>query len=305
MTHLRDGVSARITENAVRDVLRERWGLADIGTTSIRGGMNSAVWRVEGSDITAAVKAVPRRGSASLLTGIRAAAVVEGTGIPSGAAIPTTDGEHVVAVGDTAVALLRWVSGRPLDGTGHDALIIGRLLGRAHRCLTDNPVPNARGADWVNADAPHLDIEPWLRPIVRDVLADQDIRGSHLTAISVVHGDPAPAAFLRDGHGTVGLIDWSSGFRGPALYDLASALMYLGPGARRSLIDGYRDDGPLTGTEIDHHLHALLRFRWMVQADYFARRIAEDDLTGIDDRAENIRGLHDARRALLDVHSDR
>ncbi|MEV0562301.1 hypothetical protein [Dactylosporangium sp. NPDC050588] len=41
-----------------------------------------------------------------------------------------------------------------------------------------------------------------------------------------------------------------------------------------------------------------LRYRHAVQADYFARRIAGDDLTGIADPAENEQGLEDARRAL-------
>ena len=42
----------------------------------------------------------------------------------------------------------------------------------------------------------------------------------------------------------------------------------------------------------------MLRLRWAVQADYFARRIAADDLTGIASRAENEKGLEDARVAL-------
>jgi hypothetical protein len=43
----------------------------------------------------------------------------------------------------------------------------------------------------------------------------------------------------------------------------------------------------------------MLRFRWAVQADYFARRIADNDLTGISGPEENEKGLEDARRALL------
>jgi len=38
----------------------------------------------------------------------------------------------------------------------------------------------------------------------------------------------------------------------------------------------------------------MLRFRWAVQADYFARRIATGDLTGIESAAENESGLADA-----------
>ena len=42
----------------------------------------------------------------------------------------------------------------------------------------------------------------------------------------------------------------------------------------------------------------MLRFRWAVQADYFARRIAQNDLTGIDSPAGNEHGLADAHRHL-------
>jgi hypothetical protein len=42
-----------------------------------------------------------------------------------------------------------------------------------------------------------------------------------------------------------------------------------------------------------------LRFRWAVQADYFARRITVNDLTGIAGPHENEKGLEDASRSLL------
>jgi hypothetical protein len=40
----------------------------------------------------------------------------------------------------------------------------------------------------------------------------------------------------------------------------------------------------------------MLRFRWAVQADYFARCIVERDLTGVGGPAGNEKGLEDARR---------
>jgi hypothetical protein len=43
-------------------------------------------------------------------------------------------------------------------------------------------------------------------------------------------------------------------------------------------------------------------FRWAVQADYFARRICENNLTGISGPQENENGLEDGRRFL--VHDD-
>jgi hypothetical protein len=38
--------------------------------------------------------------------------------------------------------------------------------------------------------------------------------------------------------------------------------------------------------------------RWAVQADYFAQRVTNNDLTGIGDSRDNENGLKDARRAL-------
>lgn len=294
-----------LTDDALCVVLQQRWGLSNLRMTAIRGGMNSAVWHIRSDAVTAAAKMVPARQAASLRAGAIAAGIVTRAGIPAGAAIPTVDGALVHRVGTAATTLSEWVDGSPLDGTGNDARVIGRILGRAHAILTRSPVPGAPGDDWVDADASHLDVEPWIRPVVREVLADRDRRRSGLTTVPFLHGDPSPEAFLHTPDGAVGLIDWSSGCTGPALYDVASALMYLDPGARTSLIDGYREHGPVTRTEIDEHLDAVLRFRWTVQADYFARRIAEDDVTGLDDRSENTRGLHDARNALLGNDSDR
>lgn len=42
-------------------------------------------------------------------------------------------------------------------------------------------------------------------------------------------------------------------------------------------------------------LDVLCRYRWAIRAWYFAGRIADNDLTGIEDPAENVTGLMDAR----------
>jgi homoserine kinase type II len=42
----------------------------------------------------------------------------------------------------------------------------------------------------------------------------------------------------------------------------------------------------------------MLRFRWAVQANYFAWRIAGNNLTGISGPQDNEKGLEDARRFL-------
>jgi hypothetical protein len=63
-----------------------------------------------------------------------------------------------------------------------------------------------------------------------------------------------------------------------------------GPGSADSMIDAYRAAGPLTAAQIAYGLPVMLRFRWAVQADYFARRITENDLTGLAGPEENEKG---------------
>jgi homoserine kinase type II len=55
----------------------------------------------------------------------------------------------------------------------------------------------------------------------------------------------------------------------------------------------------LTRSEVERGLLPMVRFRWAVQADYFARRIVHNDLTGISGPQDNEKGLDDARRCLL------
>lgn len=55
----------------------------------------------------------------------------------------------------------------------------------------------------------------------------------------LLHTDPAPDAFRwNPARAVCGLIDWSVATAGPLLYDLASAVMYVGgPAAARPLVD--------------------------------------------------------------------
>ena len=74
--------------------------------------------------------------------------------------------------------------------------------------------------------------------------------------------------------------------------------MYVGgPGRAAALIAAYLRAGALGEDEVRRGLAAMLRFRWAVQASYFAWRIAGNNLPGIGGAA-NEQGLADARRAL-------
>ena len=77
--------------------------------------------------------------------------------------------------------------------------------------------------------------------------------------------------------------------RGPLLYDVTSAFMYLG-GDGQTFLAAYWEAGTIPDAELRAALPVLLRFRFAVQADYFAKRIVTGDLTGIADAAENERG---------------
>ena len=116
----------------------------------------------------------------------------------------------------------------------------------------------------------------------------------------LLHSDQAPEHFRLDpSSGRCGVIDWSIALEGPLLYDLASAVMYVGGQDHAGpLIEAYLRHRVVPSAETDRALPALLRFRWAVQADYFARRIANHDLTGITGPADNEKGLEDARRRL-------
>ena len=64
------------------------------------------------------------------------------------------------------------------------------------------------------------------------------------------------------------------------------------------MLHAYLREGQLAAEEVERALPVLLRFRWAVQADHFAWRIRQGDLTGIGGPADNEKGLQDARRFL-------
>lgn len=259
------------------------------------GGMNSRTWLVEtASGERLVAKSVPADRAHALSAGLAVAAYLDAAGIPTGAPLPTVDGARTARYRDGVVALLRWVPGEPLTGVAAEQPLLGATLGGVHRVLRGAPLPG-QPFDWLDPAAPHLDVEPWVRAAVAGALAAYRELPSLTTGL--LHSDPAPEAFRYDG-AVCGLIDWSAAIRGPLLYDVASAVMYVGgPDRAGPLLAGYTGTGALPAGELDH-LPVLLRLRWAVQADYFARRTARDDLTGIDGPAGNATGLADARRAL-------
>ncbi|HZM72434.1 MAG TPA: phosphotransferase [Candidatus Polarisedimenticolia bacterium] len=292
----------RISFEDVAHRLDEDWGLGDATVASLGGGMNSQTWLVTSGERRWVAKAVDPA-SVNLGAGLAVASIVEAAGIPAGAPLLTRAGASTVAIDGRELALLGFVTGVELTGTDDEQPTIGRTLARVHRALAGQAVAGADQFHWLDASADHLDLRGWLRPAIATVLERwQHIPPSSLTW-GLVHSDPAPEAFRYDARtGVCGLIDWDRALMGPLMYDVASAVMYGGGPARaRPLLDAYTAAGGLEAPEIERTLEVMRAVRWAVQADYFAKRIATNDMTGIDDPAENEDGLRDAEEGLAET----
>jgi Ser/Thr protein kinase RdoA (MazF antagonist) len=294
--------NGRLDLATVAAALAAHWGLTSASVASHDGGMNSQTWFVEAGDSRFVAKAVSRDRRESFEAGLAAAAIVEAAGLAAGAPMPSVSGGTSIEVDGQALALLRYVKGSALTGDSiEDRVLIGSTLGCVHRALVGHDLPGAGPFPWLDPGGSHLSVRPWIRPAIEAALSAWHAIPPDSLTWAPLHTDPAPEAFRVDREsGECGLIDWDLGVVAPLLYDLASAEMYVG-GARnsRELIRAYVATGALAPEEIERGLRPLAQLRWAVQADYFARRIATGDLTGISDPSENETGLEDARRAIL------
>lgn len=290
-----------LSAETVAACLTSDWGITPTAVVPHDRGMNSRTWFVEADGVRLVAKAVPGDRRRSFKAGLAVATLVESAGIPAGAPVRNRGGRASTNVAGNTLALLRWVRGSELTGQSEaERRMMGLTLGRAHLALAGRVVRASGRFHWLDPTAPHLMVRPWVRPSIEAAIdAWNAVDPSSLTW-GLLHTDPAPEAFLHDGStGEVGLIDWDLGMTGPLVYDLASAEMYVG-GPERSgpLIEAYLETGPLQAEEVDRALGTLARMRWAVQADYFAKRVTDDDLTGIAGPAANEDGLDDAHQAL-------
>lgn len=291
-----------ITEPELASLLRRHWKLDGARVAVHNGGMGSATWFVTRAGGRWVAKLVAPHTGSQFRGGLATAMTLEQAGIPAGAPVRTADGQLAVDVDAGSLALLTWVPGQPLTGeSAAERELIGTTLARVHLALRATSVAGAERFHWVDPGAGHLSLRPWLRPAITAALGELDAAGPDSMTWGLLHADPAPEAFRFDPvAGRCGIIDWSCFLHGPLLYDLASAVMYVGgPEQAGDLIGAYLRNGPLSRAETSHGLAAMLRFRWAVQANYFAWRISENDLTGISGPQENEKGLEDARRFLL------
>ncbi|WP_290867156.1 phosphotransferase [Hamadaea sp.] len=265
--------------------------------------MTSAAWSVRSGSRRYVAKLVPPGMRTSFEAGLVLAERLCSAGVDAGRPVRAADGSLCVPVDAGVLALLEHVTGRPLDGADPvDQQWWGDRLGSIHRMLVDVSVPGLTPWHWVREDAPHLNLADWLRPAVADAMhALAKLQVTDRLTVGALHGDPFYEAFLLDrATGRIGVIDWGSACGGPFVYDVASAVMYAGGPARAGeFLAAYAAAGPVPAAELEAALPVLLRFRWAVQADWYAARIADGDVTGSDDDG-NRKGLEDARRALVD-----
>ena len=287
----------------IAELLHRFWGIQAADVRPLSGGINSETWLVEHRGSTYVAKRVPAGAVADLVAGCEVASALAGAGWVTGPPVPTSDGRLVLT--EHALALLEYVPGRELEGeTEEEQRWIASTLAGVHLAGRPDSGPSTATfmEDWLSPQLPGVEAHPWLVEVLEAVRAETDA----LTVTwSVLHTDPAPEAFVHnDKTGVTGLIDWAGATRGPVLYDVASAVMYLGgPERATAFLSTYQAQGPLDAQEMQH-LDAFRRFREAVQGTYFAWRLAANDLTGGIDEAENEKGLNDARSRLAALGLD-
>jgi Ser/Thr protein kinase RdoA (MazF antagonist) len=284
------------------EVLVEQWAVVPDELRRVGGpvGMGSVVVEVDLPDAGAFVaKWVPTREAAALDAGSAVALELSRDGLSTGAPRPTRNGLLSAPLADGRIALLQRVPGSPISGASEDDQ--QRMAATLTAVHSARPVRRREDAYLAASLRQAQAVEPWVVPAVRAAL-DEYARLPPLWW-GLVHHDPAPEAFFYDPASDVtSLIDWTGAGEGPILFDVASALMYLGGAeAGRPFLEAYLDlAADEVRSEAAAQLAAMWRFRGAVQAAYFSRRIAQGDLTGIDDPAENLHGLDHARRMLLE-----
>lgn len=282
------------------DFVVEHWGRTPTAVETLGGGMNSATALVRFDHDRFAAKWVTQAGGPAMRVGTDIARRLADLGLFSGPPLPTSSGDLVVPVAEGFLALLEFVDGTPMTDAPDEQVIIATALADAHRAL-GTELKQDTFFPWLGDNPALVEVADWVLPSINFVLAEY--RALPPVTWGTLHTDPAPEAFLHDRRsGRTGMIDWSGACQGPILYDIASAVMYLGGlQPAQPFLETYAMAGIVPRAELDDHLAAFRRFRAIVQADYFAHRILNNDLTGISDDAENQKGLDDAHRTLEEL----
>ena len=258
------------------DSLADRWNLVADSIEVLEGGMNSQTWLVVADGVKMVAKAVDRSDT-GFGRGLELAARLDRNGLTTGAPLPSVNGRLAEPWGSQHLAVLKFVDGTPLTGTPEDQAAMGTTLARVHAGSREPPGVLEKWFGLITQFDAHLDLEPWIRPAVEDALNGvRAFATRHELTWAGLHADPAPEAFLRQTSGEIALIDWGGWMLGPELYDLASAVMYAGE--EQHVVHAYLAKRPALPAGA---VPAFLRFRYAVQAAYFAWRISTDVQTGV------------------------
>lgn len=265
-------------DDLISSALRTGWHRSGSEISVLPVGLMSRAWAVTAGEELLVARLVDHADRQTLEAGLAAAEHLDERGVQVGRPVRSLTGGLTVETPAGTLGLLRRVPGRALDGRDPiDQQWWGDRLGAAHGALHGFRHPGLRQWSWLRTEAPHLDLQPWLRPAITDAVGAMTrlIVTDRLT-YGVLHGDPAPGGFVVDpATGRAGLHLWGAGGTGPVVYDVASAVVYAGGwDAAAEFVDGYLAAGPVDRDELDAALPVLLRFRWAVQADWLARRIA-------------------------------
>lgn len=301
---VRTGIIAAVPDDdLLQSTLRDQWHLVAAEITALPGGLLSHGWEVTAGGERFVARLTDPAARHPVEAGLAAAGHLRGGGIEAGEPLRTLAGGLTAETSAGALAVLRRAPGRILDGRDPvDQQFWGDRLGAVHSRLQGFHHPGLRPWNLLNPEAAYLAIEPWLRPAVTEaVTAMTRLTVTDRLTYGVLHGDPAPEIFLVDpATGRAGLLDCGASGTGPLLYDVAAAVLYAG-GTETSaeLLDGYLAAGPVTGDELHAALPVMLRFRWAVQADWSARRLAHGEQDGAGEALER------ARQALAETAGDR
>ena len=226
-------------------IVAASWARSPALVEPLGGGMNSATARVLLGSSAYVAKWVPSGHLADLRTGLELARDLSARRPARRRAPPhhvRRPERRAVAGGD--LALLAWVPGEALIGdTAAEQALLGATLARAHLLGRSDGARHAssRGSTTttrLSTSSPASG--PRSAVVLAEVAALPRSRGGACTPTR----RPRPSA-TTPSTGATGLIDWAGACPGPLLYDVASAVMYLGGlAAAGPFLTAYLDDRP-------------------------------------------------------------
>ncbi|MFC7535423.1 phosphotransferase enzyme family protein [Actinoplanes sp. GCM10030250] len=281
-------------DELLRSTLRDQWHLVPTEITARPVTLMSRGWDITAGSERYVAQLAESGARQPMEAGLMAAEHLRAVRVHAGEPVRTLGGGLTVETPHGALAVLRRLPGRHLDGRDPvDQQWWGERLGAVHRALQDFRHPGLRPWQPLDPDAPHPEAEPWLRETVTAAMtAATRLTVTDQLTYGVLHGDPAPDTFVLDpGTGRSGLLHCGASGTGPLVYDVAAAVAYAGgPDHAGELLDGYRAAGPVSADEIDAALPVLLRLRWAAQADRAARYGCEAKLNIAREALESMPG---------------